>query len=154
MDCRNKNVYVIKKTLPVSLGRILQFDIYQAALEHTLSLEPTNSEFLKTKAGIIMWLNRYGTFMTFRQAMCETALMMNTILDATPVKYDQWKLHVANNEDVITYICKLLKDVEEASWEEPMESQKSEIMAVESQTEEEEPMDIDELTVKFENLKL
>ena len=80
MDCRNKNVYVIKKTLPVSLGRILQFDIYQAALEHTLSLE-------------------------------------------------------------------------EASWEEPMESQKSEIMEVESQTEE-EPMDIDELTVKFENLKL
>ena len=92
--------------------------------------------------------------MTFRQAMCETALMMNTILDATPVKYDQWKLHVANNEDVITYICKLLKDVEEASWEEPMESQKPESMEVESQTEEEEPMDIDELTVKFENLKL
>ena len=154
MDCRNKNVYVIKKTLPVSLGRILQFDIYQAALEHTLSLEPTNSEFLKTKDGIRMWLNRYGTFMTSRQAMCETALMMNTILDASPVKYDQWKLHVANNEDVITYICKLLKDVEEASWEEPMESQKSESMEVESQTEEEEPMDIDELTVKFENLKL
>lgn len=132
---KNKNVYVIKKTLPVSLSRILQFDIYQAALEHTLSLEPTNSEFLKTKDGIKMWLNRYETFMTFRQAMCETALMMNTILDTTPVKYDQWKLHVANNEDVITFICKVLKDIEEAS----RESQRSESMEVESQTEE-EPM--------------
>lgn len=146
---KNKNVYVIKKTLPVSLSRILQFDIYQAALEHTLSLEPTNSEFLKTKDGIKMWLNRYETFMTFRQAMCETALMMNTILDTTPVKYDQWKLHVANNEDVITFICKVLKDIEEAS----RESQRSESMEVESQTEE-EPMDVDELTAKFEALKL
>lgn len=149
-------MYIIKKSLPVSLGRILQFDIYQAALEHTLSLEPVNSEFLQTDDGIKMWLNRYGTFMTFRQAMCETALMMNTILDTTPVKYDQWKLHVANNEDVITYIRHVLTDIEKASREEPMDIQsqtEEEPMDIESQRKE-EPMDIDELTVKFEALKL
>ena len=70
-------MYVIKKTLPVSSGRILQFDIYQSALGHTLSLEPVNSEFLTTKDGIRMWLHRFGTFMTFRQAICEIAPMMN-----------------------------------------------------------------------------
>ena len=60
---------------------------------------------------------------------------------------------MANNEDVITYICHVMKDIEEALTEERMGSQKSESMEVESQTEE-DPMDVDELTVKFENLKL
>ena len=150
---------VIKKSPPVSLGRILQFDIYRGSLEHTLSLQPTSSEFLKSKDGLRTWLGRYETFMTFRQAMCETALIMNTILDASPVKYRQWLLHVANNEDVITYLCNVLKDVEEASREQSMDidstTTTTENMEIE-QASQEEPMDIDmdELTAKFEALTL
>ena len=60
---------------------------------------------------------------------------------------------MANNKGVITYICHVLKDIEEVLTEGRMESQKSESMEVESQTEE-EPRDVDELTVKSENLKL
>lgn len=146
---------VIKKSPPVSLGQILQFDIYQGALEHTLSLQPTNAEFLKTREGIRMWLRRYETFMSFRQAMCETALMMNTLLDASPVKYDQWILRVANNEEVITHICNILADVEEASREQPMEiDSTTTTTTTEKQTSQEEPMetDIDELVAKFKAL--
>ena len=52
----------ITKSLPVCLDQVLQFDVYKSALQQTLSLEPTNAKFLKTREGINMWLNRLETF--------------------------------------------------------------------------------------------
>ena len=56
----------ITRSLPVSLDQILHFDVYKSALEQTLSLEPPMADFLKSREGIKMWLNRLETFETFR----------------------------------------------------------------------------------------
>ena len=59
-------MYTITKSLPVCLDQILHFDVYKITLDHILSLEPSNAEYLTTKAGIKNWLNRFETFDTFR----------------------------------------------------------------------------------------
>ena len=52
-------MYTITKSLPVCLDQILHFDVYKITLDHILSLEPSSAEFLKTRAGIKSWFNRF-----------------------------------------------------------------------------------------------
>ena len=59
-------MYTITKSLHVCLDQILHFDVYKITLDHILSLESSSAEFLKTRAGIKNWLNRFETFDTFR----------------------------------------------------------------------------------------
>lgn len=140
-------IKTIRKSLPVSLDQILKFEIYRLALEQTLSLEPDNVDFLKTKDDIHVWLRRYDTFMSFRHEMKRTAWLMSNILDESPVKLDQWRLHVANNDEVISYIYNMIMDIERASSEQPMDC---------SETRHEEPMetDIDDLIKQMDSLTI
>ena len=46
---------------------------------------------------------------------------MFRIIDDTPITYLQWLTHVANNETVISHLDSVLKDIQRASEEEPME---------------------------------
>ena len=47
---------------------------------------------------------------------------MFRIIDGTPITYLHWLTHVANNENVISHLDTVLKDIQRASEEEPMES--------------------------------
>ena len=80
-------MYTITKSLPVCLDKILHFDVYKITLDHILSLEPSSAEFLKTRAGIKNWLNRFETFDTFRFWTKRNARKMLRIIDDTPVTY-------------------------------------------------------------------
>ncbi len=149
---------IIRKSLPVSLDQILKFDIYRLALEHILSLEPEDAEFLKSREGILQWLRQYEIFMSFREAMKEIARYKNTLIDDSTVKFIHWKSYVANNEDVITYIYDLIKGLDE----EPMVEDHTTITAIttssnqQEEEEEEIPMetDIDELCAQIDALTL
>ena len=97
-------MYTITKSLPVCLDQILHFDVYKITLDHILSLEPSSAEFLKTRAGIKNWLNRFETFDTFRFWTKRNAREMLRIIDDTPVTYMDWVTYVANSESVISHI--------------------------------------------------
>ena len=114
-------MYTITKSLPVCLDQILQFDVYKITLEHILSLEPSSAEFLKTRAGIKNWLNRFETFDTFRFWTKRNAREMLRIIDDTPVTYMDWLTYVANSESVISHIEAVLKEIQQASEEEDMD---------------------------------
>ena len=46
---------------------------------------------------------------------------MFRIINDNPIAYLHWLTHVANNENVISYLDSVLKDIQRASEEEPME---------------------------------
>ena len=102
----------ITKSLPVCLDQVLQFDVYKSALQQTFSLEPTNAEFLKTREGINMWLNRLETFATFKH-WCKRI--------ANEITYLHWLTHVANNDNVISHLQSILTDIQRASEKEDMD---------------------------------
>ena len=108
-------MYTITKSLPVCL------DVYKITLDHILSLEPYSAEFLKTRAGIKNWLNRFETFDTFRFWTKRNAREMLRIIDDTPVTYMDWVTYVANSESVISHIEAVLKEIQQASEEEDMD---------------------------------
>ena len=110
-------MYTITKSLPVCLDQILHFDVYKLTLDHILSLEPSNAEFLKTRAGIKNWLNRLETFDTFRFWTKRNAREMLRIIDDTPITYINWLTYVANNASVIAHIDSILTDIQEVSEE-------------------------------------
>ena len=112
---------VITRSLPVCLDQVLHFDVYRRGLEQTLSLEPPMADFLKTREGINKWLNRLETFCTFKYWTKRIAREMFRIIDDTPITYLHWLTHVANNENVISHLDSVLKDIQRASEEEPME---------------------------------
>ena len=114
-------MYTITKSLPVCLDQILHFDVYKIALDHILSLEPSNAEFLKTRAGIKNWLNRFETFDTFRFWTKRNAREMLRIIDDTPITYIDWVTYVANSESVISHIEAVLKEIQQVSEEEDMD---------------------------------
>ena len=114
-------MYTITKSLPVCLDQILHFDVYKMTLDHILSLEPSRAEFLKTRAGIKNWLNRFETFDTFRFWTKRNAREMLRIIDDTPVTYMDWLTYVANSESVISHIEAVLKEIQQASKEEDMD---------------------------------
>ena len=114
-------MYTITKSLPVCLDQILHFYVYKITLDHILSLEPSNAEFLKTRAGIKNWLNRYETFDTFRFWTKRNAREMLRIIDDTPINYIDWVTYVANSESVISHIEAVLKEIQQASEEEDMD---------------------------------
>ena len=114
-------MYTITKSLPVCLDQILNFDVYKITLDHILSLEPSSAEFLKTRAGIKNWLNRFETFDTFRFWTKRNAREMLRIIDDTPVTYMDWLTYVANSESVISHIEAVLKEIQQASEEEDMD---------------------------------
>ena len=114
-------MYTITKSLPVCLDQILLFDVYKITLDHILSLEPSSAEFLKTRAGIKNWLNRFETFDTFRFWTKHNAREMLRIIDDTPVTYMDWVTYVANSESVISHIEAVLKEIQQASEEEDMD---------------------------------
>ena len=114
-------MYTITKSLPMCLDQILQFDVYKITLDHILSLEPSSVEFLKTRAGIKNWLNRFETFDTFRFWTKRNAREMLRIIDDTPVTYMDWVTYVANSESVISHIEAVLKEIQQASEEEDMD---------------------------------
>ena len=103
------------------LRSILHFDVYKITLDHILSLEPSSAEFLKTRAGIKNWLNRFETFDTFRFWTKRNAREMLRIIDDTPVTYMDWLTYVANSESVISHIEAVLKEIQQASEEEDMD---------------------------------
>ena len=103
-------MYTITKSLPVCLDQILHFDVYKITLDHILSLEPSSAEFLKMRAGIKNWLNRFETFDTFRFWTKRNA-----------VTYIDWLTYVANSESVISHIEAVLKEIQQASEEEDMD---------------------------------
>ena len=107
----------ITKSLPVCLDQILHFDVYKITLDHILSLEPSSAEFLKTRAGIKNWLNRFETFDTFRFWTKPNAREMLRIIDDFPVTYMDWVTYVANNESMIAHIDSVLKDIQQVSEE-------------------------------------
>ena len=111
----------ITKSLPVCLDQVLQFDVYKSALQQTLSLEPTNTEFLKTREGINMWLNRLETFATFKQWCKRISNEMWRLIDDSPITYLHWLTHMANNENVISHLQSILTDIQRASEEEDMD---------------------------------
>ena len=111
----------ITKSLQVCLDQVLQFDVYKSALQQTLSLEPTNAEFLKTREGINMWLNSLETFGTFKHWCKRIANEMWRLIDDSPITYLHWFTHVANNENVISHLQSILTDIQRASEEEDME---------------------------------
>ena len=98
-------MYTITKSLPVCLDQI----------------EPSSAEFLKTRAGIKNWLNRFETFDTFRFWTKRNAREMLRIIDDTPVTYMDWLTYVANSESVISHIEAVLKEIQQASEEEDMD---------------------------------
>ena len=102
-------MYTITKSLPVCLDQILHFDVYKITLDHILSLEPSSAEFLKMRAGIKNWLNRFETFDTFRFWTKRNAREMLRIIDDTSVTYMDWVTYVANSESVISHIEAVLK---------------------------------------------
>ena len=110
----------ITKSLPVCLDQVLQFDVYKSALQQTLSLEPTNAEFLKTREGINMWLNSLETFGTFKH-WCKRIANMWRLIDDSPITYLHWLTHVANNDNVISHLQSILTDIQRASEEEDMD---------------------------------
>ena len=114
-------MYTITKSLPVCLDQILHFDVYKIILDHILSLEPSSAEFLKTRAGIKNWLNRFETYDTFRFWTKRNAREMVRIIDDTPVTYMDWVTYVANSESVISHIEAVLKEIQQASEEEDMD---------------------------------
>ena len=114
-------MYTITKSLPVCLDQILNFDVYKITLDHILSLEPSSAEFLKTRAGIKNWLNRFETFDTFRFWTKRNAREMLRIIDDTPINYIDWVTYVANSESVISHIQAVLKEIQQASEEEDMD---------------------------------
>ena len=114
-------MYMITKSLPVCLDQILHFDVYKITLAHILSLEPSSAEFLKTRAGIKNWLNRFETFDTFRFWTKRNAREMLRIIDDTPVTYMDWLTYVANSESVISHIEAVLKEIQQVSEEEDMD---------------------------------
>ena len=101
------------------LDQILHFDVYKLILDHILSLEPSSAEFLKTRAGIKNWLNRFETFETFRIWTKRNAREMLRIIDDTPVTYMDWVTYVPN-ESVISHIDAVLKEIQQASEEEDL----------------------------------
>ena len=106
------------------LDQILHFDVYKITLDHILSLEPSSAEFLKTRAGIKNWLNRFEKFDTFRFWTKRNAREMLRIIDDTPVTYMDWVTYVANSESVISHISHIeavLKEIQQASEEEDMD---------------------------------
>ena len=111
----------ITRTLPVCLDQILNFDVYKSALEQTLSLEPPMADFLKSREGIKMWLNRLETFETFRYWVKKIAYEMLRLIDDSPITYIYWLMFVASNENVTSHIDSVLKDIQRASEEEAME---------------------------------
>ena len=114
-------MYTITKSLPVCLDQTLHFDVYKITLDLILSLEPSSAEFLKTRAGIKNWLNRFETFDTFRFWTKRNAREMLRIIDDTPVTYMDWVTYVANSESVISHIEAVLKEIQQASEEEDMD---------------------------------
>ena len=114
------------------LDQILTFDVYKSALEQTLSLEPPMADFLKSREGIKMWLNRLETFETFRYWVKKIAYEMLRLIDDSPITYIDWLTFVASNENVTSHIDSVLKDIQRASEEEAMEYEKliSEINAL------------------------
>ena len=110
-------MYTITKSLSVCLDQILHFDVYKITLDHILSLEPSSAEFLKTRAGIKNWLNRFDTFDTFRFWTKRNAREILRIIDDTPVTYMDWVTYVANNESVIAHIDSVYKDIQQVSEE-------------------------------------
>ena len=111
----------ITRSLPVCLDQILQFDVYESALEQTLSLEPPMADFLKSREGIKMRLNRLETFETFRYWVKKIAYKMLRLIDDSPITYIDWLTFVASNENVTSHIDSVLKDIQRASEEEAME---------------------------------
>ena len=111
----------ITKSLPVCLDRVLQFDVYKSALHQTLSLEPTNAEFLNTREGINMWLNRLETFGTFRYWCKRIANEMWRLIDDSQITYLHWLTYVANNANVISHLQSILADIRRVSEEENMD---------------------------------
>ena len=111
----------ITKSLPVCLDQVLQFDVYKSALQQTLSLEPSDAEFLKTREEINMWLNRLETFGTFKHWCKRIANEMWRLIDDSPITYLHWLTHVANNENVISHLQSILTDIRRASEEEDMD---------------------------------
>ena len=111
----------ITKSLPVCLDQVLQFDVYKSALHQTLSLEPTNAEFLKTREGINMWLNRLEMFGTFKHWCKRIANEMWRLIDDSPITYLHWLTHVAHNANVISHLQSILTDIRRASEEEDMD---------------------------------
>ena len=103
------------------LDQILHFDVYKITLDPLLSLEPSNAEFLKTRAGIKNWLNRFETFDKFRFWTKHNAREMLRIIDDTPITYSDWVTYVANSESVISHIEAVLKEIQQASEEENMD---------------------------------
>ena len=114
-------MYMITKSLPVCLDQILHFDVYKITSDHIISLEPSNAEFLKTRAGIKNWLNRFETFDTFRFWTKRNAREMLRIIDDTPITYIDWVTYVPNSESVISHIEAVLKEIQQASEEEDMD---------------------------------
>ena len=114
-------MYTIIKSLPVCLDQCLHFDVYKITLDHILSLEPSSAEFLKTRAGIKNWLNRFETFDTFRFWTKRNAREMLRIIDDTPITYMDWVTYVANSQSVISHIDAVLKEIQQASEEEDMD---------------------------------
>ena len=114
-------MYTITKSLHVCLDQILHFDVYKITFDHILSLEPSSAEFLKTRAGIKNWLNRFETFDTFRFWTKRNAREMLRIIDDTPVTYMDWLTYVANSESVISHIEAVLKEIQQVSEEEDMD---------------------------------
>lgn len=112
---------IITKSLPVCLDQVLQFDVYKSALHQILSLEPTDAEFLKTREGINMWLNRLETFATFRYWCKKIANEMWRLIDDSPITYLHWLTHVANNANVISHLQSILAEIRRASEEEDMD---------------------------------
>ena len=86
-----------------------------------LSLEPSNADFLKVRAGIKNWLNRFETFDTFRFWTKRNAREMLRIIDDTPINYIDWLTYVANSESVISHIEAVLKEIQQTSEEEDMD---------------------------------
>ena len=111
-------MYTIIKSLPVCLDQILHFDVYKITLDEILSLEPSSAEFLKMRAGIKNWLNRFETFDTFRFWTKRNAREMLRIIDVT---YMDWVTYVANSESVNSHIEAVLKEIQQASEEEDMD---------------------------------
>ena len=111
----------ITRSRPVCLDQILHFDVYKSVLEQTLSLEPPMADFLKSREGIKMWLNRLETFETFRYWVKKIAYEMLRLIDDSPITYIDWLMFVASNETVTSHIDSVLKDIQRASEEEAME---------------------------------
>ena len=79
------------------------------------------ADFLKSREGTKMWLNRLETFETFRYWVKKIAYEMLRRIDDSPITYIDWLTYVASNEDVTSHIDSVLKDIQRASEEEATE---------------------------------